>query len=112
MLELVAFLVLPEDLPDHGPQHDRVKEEHQAEETQVHDVMDEGACDPASGGRRKGRGLCCVIPRGHELEGSGEAGTCGANPAPSLVTLGAGCVSPTPPCPKLWRSHSWAKESL
>lgn len=49
MLELVTFFVLPEDLPDHGPQHDRVKEEHQAEETQVHDVMDQGVRDPAYG---------------------------------------------------------------
>jgi len=56
VLELVACLVLPEDLPDHGPQHDRVKEEHQAEETQVHDIMDQGARDPASGGRRKAEG--------------------------------------------------------
>lgn len=67
VLELVTFFVLPEDFPDHGPQHDRVEEEHQAEETQVHDVMDQGARDPASGGRRKGRGLRCVIPQGHEL---------------------------------------------
>lgn len=80
MLELVAFFVLPEDLPYHGPQHDRVKEEHQAEETQVHGVVDQGVRDPASGGRRKGRGLHCVLPQGQE-EAQGEAQQGGASPA-------------------------------
>lgn len=86
MLELVTFFVLPQDLPYHGPQHDRVKEEHQAEETQVHDVMDQGAGDPASGGSRKGRGLHCALPQGHQ-EGLGEAQECGASPAPGREDL-------------------------
>lgn len=56
MLELVTFLVLPEDLPDHGPQHDQVEEEHHAEESQVHHVMDQRAREPASRGGRKAEG--------------------------------------------------------
>lgn len=87
MLELVAFLVLPEDLPDHGPQHDQVEEEHHAEEPQVHHVMDQGAREPASRGRGKGRGLHSVIPWGHETEhlGGTRSKTRSGDPLPHLT---------------------------
>lgn len=110
MLELAAFVVLPEDLPDHGPQHDRVKKKHQAEETQVHSVMDQGARNPASGSRRVGRGLHCVTSRGHEFEGLGGTQRCGASPEPSLMKQGGGI--PPPPCTEPQESYRMAEEIL